>query len=85
MKWLLEEYKEPVLDDVERKYLSAVIKPFRKKIVYIKKRNDSSTGKQYIGIALDDDDAMYFPYFENDAMYKGMQVGRKYTLKELGL
>ena len=30
-KWLCEEYKEPILDDVEKDYLSAVIKPFRKK------------------------------------------------------
>lgn len=28
VEWLTEEYKEPVLDDVEREYLSTVIKPF---------------------------------------------------------
>ena len=31
-KWLCEEYKEHILDDVEREYLSAVIKPFRNKV-----------------------------------------------------
>lgn len=29
--WLEAEYKPPVLDDVEKAYLSAVIKPFREK------------------------------------------------------
>ena len=49
-KWLCEEYKEPILDDVEREYLSAVIKPFRKKISYIRKRKDVTKGKKYIQI-----------------------------------
>ena len=37
MNWLLEECKEPILDDIEKEYLSAVIKPFRKRIKSIKK------------------------------------------------
>ena len=32
-KWLCEEYKEPpILDEVEKEYLRAVIKPFRNRI-----------------------------------------------------
>ena len=34
-----EEYKEPILDEEEKKYLSAVIKPFRDRVIYIKKLN----------------------------------------------
>ena len=37
IKWLLKEYKEPILDDIEKEYLSAVIKPFRKKLNQSKK------------------------------------------------
>lgn len=85
LKWLLEEAKEPVLDDVEKEYLSAVIKPFRKKIEYIRKNKSVYKDKQFISIGLYDDDYMYFPFFENDAMYKCMELGRKYTLEELGL
>lgn len=33
LTWLSEEYKEPILDDAEKDYLSAVIKPFRKKVM----------------------------------------------------
>ena len=84
-KWLCEEYKEPILDDVEREYLSAVIKPFRKKISYIRKSKDLSEGKKYIKIELCNGDTMYFPYLANDAMYKGMKLDRNYTLEELGL
>ena len=84
-KWLCEEYKEPILDDVEREYLSAVIKPFRKKISYIIKSKDLSEGKKYIKIELCNGDTMYFPYLANDEMYKGMELDRNYTLEELGL
>ena len=32
-----EEYKEDILDEEEKKYLRAVIKPFRNRVKYIKK------------------------------------------------
>ena len=85
LEWLNQEYKDLILDDVEREYLSAVIKPFRKKISYIRKSKDSCKGKKYIKIVLCDGDTMYFPYLANDAMYKGMKLDRNYTLEELGL
>ena len=85
LKWLLEETKEPILDEAEKKYLSAVIKPFREKIEYIRKNKSAYKDKQFISIGFYDDDYMYFPFFENDAMYKCMELGRKYTLEELGL
>ena len=47
MNWLLEEAKEPILDDVEKEYLSAVIKPFRKIIVTVYK-NRLNNDLEYI-------------------------------------
>ena len=85
MKWLLEEYKEPVLDDVEREFLSATIKPFRKMIAYIVKDQDFDDGKQCIRIILQNGDGMRFPYFDDDTMYKGMKENKKYSLEELDL
>ena len=85
MKWLLEEYKEPILDDAEKEYLSAVIKPFRKKISCIRKTKDPRKCENYIKIECCDGDLMHFPNLSNDAMYKGMKLDRKYTLEELGL
>ena len=85
LEWLNQEYKEPILDDVEREYLSAVIKPFRKKISCIRKSKDSRKGKNYIKIEFCDGDSMFFPNLSNDEMYKGMELDRNYTLEELGL
>ncbi len=85
LKWLLEEAKEPVLDDVEREYLSAVIKPFRKKIACIRKSKDPRKGKNYIKIEFCDGDCMFFPNLSNNAMYKGMELDKKYSLEELDL
>ena len=83
LKWLLEECKEPVLDEVERKYLSDVIKPFGHRVSYIVKRLNGSG--YYIAITLNNFDVMNLPYFTRNTMYKGMKVGREYKLKELGL
>lgn len=85
MEWLLEEYKEPILDDAEKKYLSAVIKPFRKKISCIRKSKDPRKGKNYIKIEFCDSDRMFFPNLSDDEMYKGMELDKKYSLEELGL
>ena len=83
--WLEEEYKPSILDDVEKAYLSAVIKPFRKDVECIEKLNPSClNGKQYLRIELIND---YFtiPIFAKGTMYKGMRMGKRYTLKELEL
>ena len=85
LEWLNQEYKEPILDDIEREYLSSVIKPFRKKISCIRKSKDPRKEKNYIKIEFCDGDRMFFPNLSNDAMYKGMELDRNYTLEELGL
>ena len=82
-KWLCEEYKEPILDDVEKDYLSAVIKPFRKRIKYIEIRKIGS--KQFVHIELSGGDCMSFPNFKENTMYKGMEARKHYSLDELGL
>lgn len=87
-KWLLEEYSEPILDDVERKYLQAIIKPFKNYVIGIAKiKDDYMTGKHYIRIIVKKDTQEYInmPWFEGNTMYKGMKEDKLYTLKELGL
>lgn len=85
MKWLLEEYKEPILDDVEKKYLSTVIKPFREKIECIFKAKLPKFDEYYIIVGLKDNDSLRFPCFKGNIMYKGMEVDKEYELEELGL
>ncbi len=81
--WLFEEYQVPVLDDVEKEYLSAVIKPFKGDVDYICKRLNH--GGYYIAIVSNGSDVMKLPYFPNNEMYKGMELDRRYKLRELGL
>lgn len=84
MKWLLEEYSDTILDDAEREYLSAVIKPFRKKVMDVVKIQYSG-GRQSIRIRVSYGDCAELPFFKNNTMYKGMEAGKYYTPEELGL
>ena len=84
MEWLLSEYKKPILDEVERKYLSDVIRPFRKKVDTISKFHTANT-MQYIYFQMKDKNGWTLPLFKKGTMYKGMVQGKHYTLDELGL
>ncbi len=84
------EVEEPILDESERKYLSGVIRPFRDRIEFIRKREmDIGDDVQYINIVYsseyDDDDNFCLPYFKKGSMYKNMKLNKEYTLEELGL
>lgn len=79
------ERKEEILDETEKKYLTEVIRPFRKRIQFIQKRKKITEINPYIRIVCEDNDKLVFPYITDNSMYKGMEVNKKYTLKELGL
>ena len=81
VNWLEDEYKEPILNEKEKEYLSAVIKPWRDKVKSIAKYRHS-VEVEYICIELS---CKYigFPSFKAGTMYKGMEPGRGYTLEEL--
>ena len=83
-----KEKTNSVLDAAEKKYISRVIKPFRDYVIAIAKR--SANYGEFIDIMIDEGDIgdcgnIYLPYFKPDSMYKGMKVGREYTLDQLGL
>lgn len=87
-KWLDAEHKEPILDDEERRYLSAVIKPFRGRVKYIEKKfmkHIRYGNLEYISVKFAIESAMNFPIFTENTMYKGMKRGKEYALEELGL
>ena len=85
----LERIVHPqILDDAERKYLSAVISPFRDRVKHICRvwYITSSGEYQRIYITLSDDSYnIDLPFFKKETMYKGMKIGKAYTLEELGL
>ena len=77
---------KPILNETERKYLSAVIKPFRDSVVaIIKCKYDDYY--EFIQIEVNQESFEYInlPNFKKGVMYKGMEIDKGYTLEELGL
>lgn len=78
----LELIKE-ILNEKEKEYLNNLIKPFREKVTSIQK--DGNRLSEYIKICIKYDASICLPIFTKGTMYKGMEVGKGYTLSELGL
>lgn len=88
LDWLCSEYKEPVLTEKEKEYLSNVIKPFKDRVIYICKASIGDTLYQieiYYKEEDGDKDVIALPIFNAGTMYKGMQMDSYYDLEELGL
>lgn len=88
-EWANSEYEKSILDEAEKEYLKAVIKPFKKHVKTIMKAKQVAT---LYAITIDIEEKynyetfLQFPPFEKSSeMYKGMELGKEYTLKELGL
>ena len=85
------EVKE-VLTEEEKEYLINIIKPFKDRVVHIRKGYDDA----YEFIEIDfksirtdyyhsNNDRTYSPYFIPNTMFVGMKRDKEYTLEELGL
>ena len=90
LSWLEKEYIPPILDDVEKAYLSAVIKPFRDVVLWIKKESIEGYKEEWISIGYKGKNNNGFgvaalPNFKTGTIYKGMEADKQYNLKELGL
>lgn len=87
-QWLLEEYKEPILNEDEKKILQGVIeaiKPFTdvKPLILRGKRNITEPTGPYIVLCYGDEDVC-LPTFE-DTMFENLELDKPYGLEELGL
>ena len=82
-KELLE--KETVLDDVEKRYLKNVIRPFKDQCRYVKKYETAGTDYEWIYINLSSNGSIALPGFSKGTMYKNMELEKRYTLEELGI
>ena len=89
--WLLNGQAEviklpkPILNNVEKKYLSYVIKPFREDVLKIAKfESNNLENKEVIAIKTQDGNTI-FPPFEKGVNYEGMKLNQEYTLEELDL
>ena len=75
---------KPILDNIEKNYLSNIIKPFKDRVDYIAKINLSNR-REYIFIKMKNYEIIYLPFFTAGTMYKGMKNDKNYTLKDLDL
>lgn len=79
-----EEYKESILTNKERDYLSAVIKPFRNRVLLVTKIGFANF--EFISISiLGEPNPLVLPKFKESTLYKSMTLDKEYTLEELGL
>lgn len=85
IKWLLEEYTEPILNEDEKKILRGVIeaiKPFTDvKPLILRGRRDKT--EPYIVLCYGDED-ICLPTFK-DTMFENLEIDKPYGLEELGL
>ncbi len=89
LEWANSEYKESILTDEEREYLSAVIEPFKKYVMYIAKL-DFKVGWEKIVFYSQSfktwECMTDLPPFQSGTRFKGMELNEHYyKLEELGL
>lgn len=78
------ESKSEILDEVEKRYLRNIIRPFKNKVKAISKRKGEK--EDYIEIYMKREyETFDLPCFKKGTMYKGMEEYKEYTLEELGL
>ena len=91
---MIEDEEPDILTDKEKQYLRNVIKPFRNRVKYITKEEAEINAYKSIVMEVTipinvgyyfNTEYIYLPYFKQGTMYKNMEVGKKYTLEELGL
>lgn len=93
MNWLLQEYKEPILTEEDKKILKDVINvfnSFKKEIADIRKKHICRGCYLYINYIDCGEDVSCIEThttlpFNGDKLFKGMELDKAYTLEELGL
>lgn len=80
-----KEDEKQILDEDEKIFLKNISRPFKYKIIYIKKTSDCETEMEYLHFHLIGGDDFYLPYFTKGTMYKKMEKEKEYSLQELGI
>lgn len=78
-----------ILTDKEKEDLSGIIRLFRDEVISICKfESMRHCGYEFLSIKINNNVFKYettLPYFKKWAMYKGMELNKEYTIKDLGL
>lgn len=78
------KFNKSVLNEKEKEFLSAVIKPFRERIEFILKIKVDEEYEDLL-IRLKDDERISFPKFKRGTMYSGMDICVAYLPEGLDL
>lgn len=79
------QFRKDALDETERKYLKAVLRPFRNRVARVTKLKFPGCPDYSLRFDLEDGDSFSFPNFPAGTMYNGMELYHDYTLEELGI
>lgn len=83
------EIESPILDDIEKRYLENVLRPFKNRVMYVEKvaqfGYESIRYRVHLPIKKYGNMTCELPYFDKGTMYKGMKLDEQYSLEELGL
>lgn len=81
-----------ILSEKEKKYLSDFIDPFKSQVTYIEKRylkDFKGNKKEFISIGIRENEKywrqMELPLYDAGKHYKGMEIGKEYSIKDLDL
>ncbi len=86
INWLLEEYKEPLLNDDEKEYLYQLEKILNIKIISIYKCRSCWTEELTINYTSEiETDGITLPKFKIDEKFINLQFNKSYTREELEL
>lgn len=91
LDWLLEEYKEPILNEEEKKILNDLIEVNKKltnsKFLYVTKlfTNNNNYCKCYLYLTFENCNICDTVAFYSDTIFKRMETNKQYSLEELGL
>ena len=74
--WLCKEASD--LKEEEKTYLRNLIKPFKKDVKSITKK-ENNRGYEWLSIIVEDNEPLLLPGFKKGTQYKGLELDKKYT------
>lgn len=83
------EIEKPILDDVEKRYLESIFRPFKNRVMYVEKifRFGYEQIRYRVSLPVEKhgNESCKLPAFDKGIMYKGMEYDKKYSIEELEL
>lgn len=83
------EIESPILDDIEKRYLESIFRPFKNRVMYVEKifRFGYEQIRYRVSLPVEEygNELCELPSFDKGIMYKGMEYDKKYSIEELGL